>query len=208
MKKFFCLIPFQPYSLVAYCYQAVGNQKLRSEEKVCFPILNAIEGYVEPGEPFKVVVAMTDTENCRKHLPTFEKELNALVARRSLEKPEVIVFRPADDQSVQKQVELFQQLIDHVEDGDELFSCMTYGTKPMSQVVMMAIQYAYRIKKDTSLACIVYGEIIRIEGKEKEDWEAKIHDMTALVQIDEIVRILADRGVSNPKETIDAILSM
>jgi len=32
--------------------------------------------------------------------------------------------------------------------------------------------------------------------------------MTALVQMDEIVRVLADRGVKNPKELIDKIISL
>lgn len=32
--------------------------------------------------------------------------------------------------------------------------------------------------------------------------------MTALIQLDEIVRVLANRGVENPKETIDRILAI
>jgi hypothetical protein len=72
---------------------------------------------------------------------------------------------------------------------------------------MMAVQYAYRIKKNTSISCIVYGQIDR-PGKDPETWSAKVYDMTTLVQLDEIVRVLADRGVANPKETIDSILSL
>ena len=106
------------------------------------------------------------------------------------------------DQSVGAQVGTFQKLLDCVEDDDELFFCMTYGTKPLSAAVMMAVQYAYRVKKNTTIECIVYGEYL---------WQAnesRIYDMTALVQMDEIVRMLADRGVTDPKSTIDQILSL
>jgi hypothetical protein len=84
---------------------------------------------------------------------------------------------------------------------------MTYGTKPLSTAVMMAVQYAYRVKQNTSISCIVYGQIDR-PSKDPETWNAKVYDMTALVQLDEIVRVLADRGVANPKEAIDSILSL
>ena len=32
--------------------------------------------------------------------------------------------------------------------------------------------------------------------------------MTALIQLDEIVRVLADKGVENPKAVIDRILAL
>ena len=79
--------------------------------------------------------------------------------------------------------------------------------KPLSIAVRMAVQYAYRVKKNTSISCIVYGQIDR-PGSDRSTWRAYVYDETALVQLDEVVRMLADRNVQDPKGTIDAILNL
>jgi len=99
---------------------------------------------------------------------------------------------------------LVKELLDYVDDDDELFVCMTYGTKPLSTALMMATQYAYRIKSNTSISCVVYGLLDRNVTPNVH----KVYDMTALIQLDEIVRILAERGVTNPKEVIHSILEL
>ena len=85
---------------------------------------------------------------------------------------------------------------------------MTFGTKPLSAAVQTAVQYAYRIRKNVSLSCVVYGQVDRHSSSEPRDWIASIFDMTALVQLDEIIRALADRRVANPRELLGHILSL
>lgn len=208
MKKFFAVIPLQPEgSLMAFHYESIGNTKLEMKEKTCFPIIPAIQGYVENGEEFAVVVVVTNTEDCKKNFKVFESELNAVCQRRGIVCREIQQVEIEEDQRVAAHVTTFQKLIDYVDDDDELFCCMTFGTKPLSTAVMMAVQYAYRVKKNTSISCIVYGEIARPD-KNPESWYGRVYDETALIQMDEIVRMLADRGVTNPKQTIDQILSL
>ena len=206
MKKFFTVIPLQGLGkLDPYQYQAVGNTLLQMDAGTCFPILTSVNGYVRPGEEFRLVAVMTDTEDGRRNLGALRQELGQLCEREGLVCPREIetISVPADDQ-VATHVSTFQKLIDLVDDNDELFACMTFGTKPLSTAVQMAVQYAYRVKRNASITCIVYGQIDRTGGESK----AFVYDMTALIQLDELVRVLADRGVTNPKETIDRILAL
>ena len=85
---------------------------------------------------------------------------------------------------------------------------MTFGSKPLSQAVVMALQYAYRVKRNASIACVVYGGVDRSAGKDPSAWKALVYDETALVQLDEIVRMLAERGVPDPAASIRRILSL
>ena len=205
MKKFFTSIPLQKQGkLGRYHYEAVGNALLDMEGKTSFPILAAVQGYVEPGEHFRLIAVVPDTEDGRRNLEALRTELAALCAHKGIvcENDVELVSAPADER-VSSHVATFQRLIDYVEDEDELFACLTYGTKPQSMAVLMGIQYAYRVKKNTSLGCIVYGQIDRSEGE-----RAYIYDETALVQMDEIVRVLADRRVENPKAVIDSLLKL
>lgn len=207
MKKFFTTVPLQKEEqLKRFVYAAQGNSRLSMDEATRFPIISAINGYVTPGEEFRVMAVIQDNEDARRNYGYLQEELQALCERKGFSYPDRGVERvvgPAD-QCVSSNVDMFQALIDLVEDDDELFACVTYGTKPMSMALLTAIRYAYRLKRNATVSCVVYGEVDRSGG----DWKARIYDETALVQLDEITRMLANRGVENPKESIRAILSL
>ena len=210
MKKFYTIISLQTDladELSAYQYKAVGNARLQLDHKTRFPILTALEGYVQPGEEVAVIAVMPDLDNGRKNLELFRRGLAVCCGRKDIPCPEVQVVTVPTDDAVATHVETFQKLLDFAADGDELFCCMTYGTKPLSTALMMAVQYAYRVKKNTTISCIVCGQVLRPE-KDKHTWTGSVYDMTALVQMDEVVRVLADRGVENPKAVIDRLLAL
>ena len=206
MKKFFTVTPLQKQGeLKPQLYRAVGNARLQTEQATRFPILTAVNGYATPGEDFRLITVMTDTEDGRYNCGLLREELERLCAEKGLvcSRGVETVSVPVDEQ-VATHVDTFQKLIDLVEDDDELFACMTYGTKPLSTAVQMAVQYAYRVKRNTSISCVVYGLL---------DWSVKppvpfVYDMTALIQLDELVRVLASHGVKDPKATIDRILAL
>lgn len=207
MKKFFTAMPLQGLKdLHRNIYQAVDNTKLQLDCAVSFPILTAINGYAVSGEEIRVIAVATDNADVRHNLGVFQGELDALCQKNKVLCPNGVesILIPEDDR-VKCQMSTFQKLIDFVDNDDELFLCMTFGTKPMSQVMMMAVQYAYRVKRNASISCVVYGGLIRQNGKVLG---SRVYDMTALVQMDEIVRMLADRGVPDPKRAIDQILNL
>lgn len=206
MKKFFTVIPLQQRgNLDEYVYEAVGNQMLSMEHATHFPIMTAISGYVEKGEEFRVIAVMSDDDSCRRNLLILTEEIEAFCAKTGASCPKgVEVIETAVDDQVSAHLGTFQKLIDFTEDDDELFACMTYGTKPTSQVLMMAVQYAYRVKRNASITCIVYGQIDRSVQPAK----GRVYDMTALIQMDEIVRVLADKKVQNPGAIIGNLLSV
>ncbi len=209
MKKFITVIPFQVKGqLGSYLYRAVGNDRLQMEEKTSFPILTAVSGYLQPGEQAQVIALAAETEDGKRNLQTLRDQLEALCAKRGCAVPEIVEVALREGDEVATHVDTFQKLIDRVDDDDELFACVTYGTKPLSQVVLMAVQYAYRIKKNTSISCVVYGSIDRSQSSNPSEWTGTIYDETALVQLDEIVRVLADRGEANPRESIRQILAL
>ncbi len=209
VKAFFTGVPLQGRGMLKrYRYLPVGNEKLAMEEGTSFPILTAVNGYVEPGETFRVVAVCPDSEDGRRNLGRLEEELDALCAGKGCVCAQLEVVPAQKSERVTDQVAVFQRLIELVEENDELFACLTFGTKPQSQVLLMAMQYAYRIKRNTSISCILYGQVDRSTGQDPESWGACVYDETALLQLDEVVRILAERKISNPKAVIDGILNL
>lgn len=209
MKKFLTAVPLQhsPEGLSTVSYQAVGNSRLQMEEAVSFPILTAVNGCVQPGEDFRLIAVMPDSEATRRNRDALSAQLARLCKRKGLRCPNgVETVLTGDSQEVSGHVAVFQKLLDYVDDDDELFCCMTFGTKPLSHAMLLAVQYAYRVKRNASISCVVYGEIDRTGPR---PWNTgRIYDMTALIQLDEVVHMLAERGVKDPRAALDAILSL
>ena len=211
MKKFFTNIPLQKEGQLQRCqYKTRGNSTLAMEEKTSFPIIQAINGYVAPGEDFRVIAVVQDNEDAERNYDYLQTELQELCARKGLGYPESGIerVRGPEDQRVASNVATFQSLLEYVDDEDELFACVTFGTKPMSMALLMAVRYAYRLKKNTTVSCVVYGEVDLHGSKNPNDWDCYIYDETALVQLDEVTRMLADRGVKNPEAVISSILDL
>lgn len=206
MKVFYCTIPYQspPNS---YRYEPVGNQALKLDMEVSFPILAAIAGYVSPGEAFRVVAAGRQTSQGKENWARFHEQLERLCREKGLLCPTVDQVELPLGEGVTQQARTFQNWIAYARDEDEIFACMTYGSKPLAVALMLAIQYGCRVKRGASIACVVYGEVNWAKD-EGGAWSAKIYDMTALVQLDEIVRRLADRQVADPRGAIEAILDL
>lgn len=209
MKKFITVIPLQVQGqLRRYHYQAVDNSRLQMDGPTSFPILAAVNGYVQPGEKFRLLAIAADSEDGRRNCAVLQGELEKLCRTKGCPCPQIETIPAPADEGVAAQIAAFQRLIACVEDDDELFVCVTYGTKLLSQVTLMAVQYAYQAKKNTSISCVVYGQIDRSGGQEPERWAARIYDETALLQLGEIVRVLVQRGTADPRAAVDEILSL
>lgn len=209
MKKFITVIPLQVQGqLRRYHYQAVDNSRLQMDGPTSFPILAAVNGYVQPGEEFRLLAIAADSEDGRRNCAVLRDELERLYRTKGCPCPQIETIPAPADEGVAAQIAAFQRLIACVEDDDELFVCVTYGTKLLSQVTLMAVQYAYQAKKNTSISCVVYGQIDRSGGQEPERWTARIYDETALLQLGEIVRVLVQRGTADPRAAVDEILSL
>ncbi len=204
MKKFFCAIPLQPKGILrSHHYEAHGNSKLDWDLVTAFPILYPIRGYAVPGEEIRVVAVCTDNSDSRYNLSLFEQALREVCGGMDVPCQLQVIFVP-EVEEVLTHVNTFQQLIDEIDDQDELFLCMTYGTKPLSEALRMAVQYGYRLKENTSIVCVVYGGIPR---KDNVPLNARVYDMTALLQVDELVRVLAERKISKPEMILKNILN-
>lgn len=211
MKKFFTNIPLQKENdLREFIYEPRGNERLRMEGATSFPIIPAISAYAVPGEEFRVIAVVQNNEDARRNLGILEKELETLCTSKGLVFPAkgVECIPGPNSQIVAENIETFQNLIDFTEDGDELFACITYGTKPMSMALLTVLRYAYRIKSNVSVSCIVYGEIDRSGGKDPKAWRAYLYDETALIQLDEVTRMLANHKVRNPEAVIARMLRL
>lgn len=206
MKKFFMITPMQPILngkdlLTPTYYQAAGNTKLIYDKATRFPLIHLLNGYAGRGEEIRIIAITPETEFTPIHLQQLKEEVKQLQNERGFicNGVESVPVKRAGD--VDTQIDIFHKLMGYMESGDTLYGCLTYGDKPMPIAELMAIQYGYRVFDDVLIDCLVYGE----KDHSKKD-AGRIFDITALIQLDEIVRMLADNKVADPKRIIDSII--
>lgn len=214
MKKFFMITPLQPVGvkedgtpfdyLRMSSYEPVGNTRLEYDRQTRFPLMHVINGYAEPGEEIRVIAITPEYEYAKIHLNQLQEEVAQLAEEKGFICKEVEPVYVPFAGDVANQIEVFHKLLSYVDHNDMLYGCLTYGMKPMPIAELMALQYAYRVLENVSIECLVYGEV----DYSVEPQKMRLFDITALIQLDEIVRVLADQKVMNPKGVIDQILEM
>ncbi len=197
-KKFITVIPLQkPEKLEKKVYEAVDNPKLQYDKAVSFPVIPLIAGYTEKGESVEVIALRHDYENSIENFPRFEHELKELSEDKgfSYQLNEMVI--PYDNSMIEH-LKIFSKLASLINDGDEINACLTYGTKPLSIVELMTLNYAYRVKKDCSYGALVYGEMNHNNVK------GKIYDITSLFIVDDMIHNASKYGAADPIELIKA----
>ncbi|GHV37281.1 hypothetical protein FACS1894187_13610 [Synergistales bacterium] len=204
-KTFISVIPFQPAGkLNSTVYKPCGNSKLAYGE-TRFPIIPVMSGYAESGDKARVIAIITAGENFKHNYETyFVPEIDAIVKAKGLEFNGIEVITTADSEDIDTQLRLFGDIIDKIGDNEEIYACITYGTKPTPIIETMALNYAYRLKKDISIGCIVYGRYLHGDA----NYNGMIYDTTALFFMDSIVNKLAEMKAPHPETAIKAMLGL
>lgn len=203
MKKFILTSPYQPEgNLRCSVYKAVDNEKLQYNKEVSFPILPVINAYAEKGEEIEVIVIVSEYENAEYNYGVFCRQLEELCAEKGIvlknSKPTKISI--PYNELLDTQLDTFSKLTECTKDGDTLYVCMTYGTKAVPVVQLMALNYAYKVHKDISIGCVVYGAV---------DFNTKemcIYDITSLFYMNQIVDVVAGMKTADPAAAIKMLL--
>lgn len=203
-KTFLTVIPFQGKNeLDAVRYQPVGNDRLAYGE-THYPIISVIAGYARPGDTVRVIAVKTEGENYERNFNQyFLKEVLPLCESMGLRFEGVEVISSPDEETIEVQLKLFSDIVAKLATDEELYACITYGRKPTPIVLSMALNYAQRLKKGSSVECIVYGQYFHNEQK-----LGYIYDTTSLFYMDSIVNKLAEMRASDPEKAIRLMLGL
>lgn len=199
MKKFIMCCPLQPEGkLKKNIYEPDGDERLRYGE-TCFPVIPMINAYTSDGEEIELIVIKSDAETTEHNMELLNGELESFEKRLSIKKTMVPT---SYNETIGTQLDLFAKLVSEIRDGDELYICDTFGTKPTPMIENMAAQYAAKAMENVTVESVVYGQLDHVSGK------SKLFDITALLYMQNIADGLADLKLSDPAQRIRKILDM
>ena len=214
-KKFIFTSPLQRELKNAY-YESKRSEVLKNELPSSFPIIIAMNAYVEEGDEIKIVPIITDDPDgfAKMNFESFKNELDQLAAAKKFsysfeqesdgEKLDLHIYTPYDE-TISDHLALYSNLITRVCDDEIIYADTTFGTKPTSIIVQMALNCAYKLRKNTKIGAIVYGAIT---VRDTEPQKGFIHDVSPLFFMDAISNRMAQIKVENPVERIKNILAI
>lgn len=204
MKKFITYVSMQPENnLCKVKYEPIDMEISESIPEVYFPISVLIYFYTVKDEEIELVCMIDsgnedEIRNFKRLQTELEEASKKIGFKYTIRKVEIM-----PEESIECQLDLFENLINCVDNGDKVYACATYGTKPIPMVEMLALNYAYRVKDNVAVEKIVYGKVNRKNG---EIIGANIYDITALFAMNQIVNHLAENKVKNPEKAIRMLL--
>ena len=208
-KKFIFTSPYQKEGELRKVTYKAGENSILEYGETSFPIIPVINGYVEKGEKIEIVCIVTEHSdrstkypNAAKNYEYFKKEIENLAKEKEficvLAEP---ICTPYSE-NIKNHLNLYASLISSVGDNEIIYADLTYGTKPFPIVEMMALNYAYKLKKNTDIGCIVYGSYDPVTGV------SEINDVSPLFFMDAISNTMAELRLENPAEKIKALLEI
>ncbi len=201
MKKFISVAPYQ--GRLTKCKYDPGNIKtLLYENETCFPIIPVIANAVNDGDDIEIISIVADYEFAKKNHETFLGEIEELSKQEGkkftyhIKKIEIEY-----QESIQKYIDLFGTLIDCINDEDSLNACISYGTKPIPIVIMMALSYGYKLKSNVTVERLVYGNPGFAPGE-----PSRIYDISSLFFMNNMIFNLSQHPTKNAEEILKLMI--
>lgn len=203
MKKYITAISLQN-RLSPMLYKAMDNEKFTYNKETAFPIIPLIANFAEKGETIEIISILIGNAAVDSNYDMFLWELDNISKEKGFEytlKP----IKKNDSEDAETIIKLFADIIKVVDNDDELFACITYGTKTIPIVINMALNYAYKVKNNVVVKAVVYG---LKDFSDKTGKRGELYDTTSLFYINSLVEKLAPLKLSNTEETLRMLLGL
>lgn len=190
-----------PSDLGRVLYQPNGFV-LEENRKTRFPIIPVIAENLKEEDPVKVIVLRTINEDTKDNLSFFYEELKELGISAS----QVEVIETKESQDRMTEVRMLLDLIHSIGSGSLVYMDITFGTKPMSALLLYAASFARKMK-DVQIGGIYYGEIPRKKGKPMPGAEC-LYDMTYFIHLKDMIDDLEEIGCEDPENMLHILLEL
>ena len=206
MKRFITYISMQGEKLLKKVkYEPVDGVGLKVERETYFPVSLLVDNYAEKDEEIELIcLKEKDNPDIDRNYEILKDEISEILSNRNC-KCNYKVIELDTDESIDNHLHAFAEIIACVEDGDTIHSCVTFGTKPIPIIEMMALDYAYKVKKNVTIGSVVYGKIDR---RDPANTVARIYDITALFFMSQIVGHLSEMKTTEPEKMIRKLLGL
>lgn len=145
--------------LVPLVYQSENPSLIMSKRAVTYPVLSCLKSLISPSDSIKIVlISKCDPNgNYLKNIEQFKKEFLEQCGKRS-DDSEYKIIDVEFDEEKQSTAQILSAIVDECEDGAEIISDITYGTKTLPVVLLAALSFAVK-HLNCKVEHVFYGQV-------------------------------------------------
>lgn len=197
-KTYITNIPLQAKGdLLKLLYEPKGFTLTHNRES-SFPIIPVMAAHKEAADEVTVLAVRPDNADTPDNYALFLKEL----AELGIGEEQVKVISVAENQGDVASLSLLMRVIEEIPEESLVYGDITFGTKPMSAILLYALSFIPKIK-DCEVDGIYYGEVRRVGG---EMSEAFLYDLTAFHLLGDVIDEMKGLGIEKMPEALKKIL--
>lgn len=200
-KTFISAISLQAArNLKKFTYHPDGFE-LNNNRETSFPIVPIIAEHMgEQKADVCVIAILPEGNDAAENFETFKNELWEM----GLTDENVKELSLKGKSNGRNGIELLLQILDAIPDDTLIYSDITYNTKPMSAMVLCAMNLVEKVK-DCEVVGIYYGEIPRSNGKAEPE-KAALCDITQFKSVLDITNYMEQLEIKDIRSALGYLL--
>lgn len=174
------------------------------QENLQFPLSYIIADTVEPGDTVQIITVVSDTMQPKKNYEIYCREVTEIVACRGAKAEFTMITQPPSQFNAHAVNVLFKRISEAFITGDRIYADMTFGMKPNTIALFIALHYVTKVGTDIVLEEMIYAE--RYRGDAVEGATTGIYDLTGLYYLNAIAGKLESSSAQGMTDVLDAII--
>lgn len=204
IKTFITSISLQARGdLTSIFYNPQGSLELKKNLETSFPIIPVIASEMENTEDIKIIAIRTVNNDTKDNYEVFLNEIKNL----GISTEKVTQIAVVENQSKTIGVNMLMDILKAIPTDSLVYADITFGTKPMSSILLYAMSYIEKLNKDVEVEGIYYGELPRENGKPVYE-RAALYDLTAYKYLSDVIEELNHLQVKDPLTALEKLLEM
>lgn len=178
------------------------------EKQFIFPISFLLDSNISADDEILIITGMSQTDTPKENYKHLESEMKEILEAHHAKAEFVVLDELAADLDEDRELmdalsfsTFMKQVSDLIQDGDEIYTDMTYGLKSYTLAMFVALNYVVKACKDVEIKQMIYVQFYR--GDKTKPSSADIIDITSLFRINSIV----NEAKPGQKAELDQLLS-
>lgn len=176
-----------------------------NQEPVTYPILSCLNSMLSSDDSIKIVLLCKcdPNGNYLRNVERFKKEFSehcgSIVAD-----PEYKILDTEFDEDKTETERILLKLVDECEDGTEIISDTTYGSKTMPVVLLAALSFAVK-HLDCKVQHVFYGQVY---FQNEKPTNPRLCDLSYLIYLNSLLYTLRCDSSDKARKTLDILLKL
>lgn len=148
-----------------------------------FPLSYLIDENVEEGDKVVIITAVTQTETPMQNYEAYKKEVLNIVKDKKIDIEFVEIKQTIEFDSLTFN-QFFKEIANLIQDNDQLYVDFSFGMKPYTISMFVAVAYAEKAARNVDVDTIIYAQ--KYSGNKEEGIISKVYDITGLFYLNAI----------------------